>query len=62
MIIGSIATGAFGISTAAPARPAVDTDRDRDNDATESAAAKAREAAAPVPTDPNRGRTLDISV
>ncbi|PWC33419.1 hypothetical protein [Azospirillum sp. TSO35-2] len=42
----------------------VDRDGDNDNDATESAAMQARESSAPslsLPTDPNRGRTLNIS-
>lgn len=43
---------------------AVDSDGDNDNDARESAAtqaAEARSAAPSLPTDPNRGRSLNIT-
>ncbi|PWC81861.1 hypothetical protein TSH100_25600 [Azospirillum sp. TSH100] len=42
----------------------LDSDGDRDNDTRESAAAQAaeqRSAAPSLPTDPNRGRTLNIT-
>ncbi|WP_042442402.1 hypothetical protein [Azospirillum sp. B510] len=49
---------------AAPAPAPIDSDGDRDNDTQESASAKAAESpggAPSLPTDPNRGRTLNIT-
>lgn len=52
------------LQAAAPRAAGVDTDGDNDNDATESASVKAKESggASSLPTDPNRGRNLNISV
>ena len=47
-----------------PAPTGIDSDGDRDNDTRESAAAQAAESrgsAPSLPTDPNRGRTLNIT-
>jgi hypothetical protein len=51
------------LQAAAPRAAGLDSDGDKDNDATESASVKASESggALPLPTDPNRGRTLNIS-
>ncbi|MBY6264580.1 hypothetical protein EI613_22055 [Azospirillum sp. 412522] len=50
---------------ATTAASAVDSDGDRDDDARESPAAQAaesRNAAQSLPADPNRGRSLNITV
>lgn len=51
------------LQAAAPQAAKVDSDGDNDNDATESASVKAKESggAPSLPTDPNRGRNLNIS-
>jgi hypothetical protein len=51
------------LQAAAPKAAGLDSDGDHDNDATESASVKATESggAPSLPTDPNRGRNLNIS-